>query len=70
MSIHCKKYYSTPLIETVRLDNSIDLLEPTGNPPGMAAPTDRDTPSFGPSSIAPSSKSDPFGGSRPDYGDM
>jgi hypothetical protein len=66
-----KKYYISPELVSVMLDNEVSLTEPSaGLPPGSAAPVDRDKPSFGPSSVAPTSTSNPFGGSHPDYGDM
>jgi hypothetical protein len=71
MSIQRKKYYKSPQIETVFLDQEIVIrLESPPYPPNSAAPVDRDKPSFGPSSVAPTSTSNPFGGSHPDYGDM
>ena len=71
MSIQKKKYYLSPKIESVKLDRGISLgliTHPPEDP--IAAPVGRDRPSFGPSSASPSSVSNPFGSSRPDYGDM
>jgi len=66
-----KRYYLAPEINSIKLDNNIVLLTPTGNPPGEAATSNKnDTPSFGPLDAPPSSTANPFGGSRPDYGDM
>ena len=67
-----KKYYMSPNIGVVKLDASVCLITNTSPPenPSIAAPVDRNRPSFGPSSVAPTSTSNPFGGSHPDYGDM
>jgi hypothetical protein len=73
MKINKRKYYCTPKIDVVKLDRNIVLVamsDPPPDPPGAVVPTGKDKPSFGPSSVAPSSTSNPFGGSSPDYGDM
>jgi len=72
MKINKRKYYCSPKIDIVKLDKDIVLVAMTQPPedPGAAVPLDRDRPSFGPSSVSPSATSNPFGGSRPDYGDM
>jgi len=66
-----KKYYNRPKLVTVIIDSSVSLTPPSD--PSSAAPVGRDRPEFGPSSAFPSSPSatnNPFGTSRPDYGDM
>ena len=71
MKNRSKKYYTIPKLETVMIDSVVSL-----NPPslpfggGNAAPVGRDRPSSGSSSASPSSLNNPFGTSRPDYGDM
>ena len=73
MSKKNKKYYIAPDIDIVKLDVSVSMiLEPTGNPnggQGAAFPAQHDSPVFG-SFPSASPASSPFGGSRPDYGDM
>ena len=69
MSENSKKYYISPEINSIKLDKGIVLLEPTGNPTSVA-PVDPERPAFSPSSTPPSEQSTPFGGDRPDYGDM
>ncbi len=68
MELRQKKYYSKPAINIIKLDKVVSL-GPPSDPP-VAAPVDKDRPSFGPSSVPPSAASNPFGGSTPDYGDM
>ena len=63
-----KKYYIRPAINTIKLDKVVSLTPPSS--PSSVAPIDKDRPTFGPSSVPPSSASNPFGGSTPDYGDM
>jgi len=71
MNKSSKKYYSAPSMETVCLDQSIVVqFFSVINPPSSAAPVEPDKPSFGPSSVPPSSTSNPFGGNKPDYSDM
>ncbi len=70
MNIKSKKYYTAPIVNSIRLDNSIVLLEPTGNPPGGNMQVEPQSPYSAPTGTPPSSSSTPFGGNSPDYGDM
>ncbi len=69
MDINKKKYYTTPIVNFIRLDKSIVLLEPTGNPHG-AMQVEPQSPYSAPTSTPPSSNSTPFGSNSPDYSDM
>jgi hypothetical protein len=65
-----KKYYISPELYSFELDKGIVLLTPTGDPTGFDSfKTEKDLPS-GSLKSTPSSTSNPFGGSHPDYGDM
>ena len=70
MTIKSKKYYSAPIINSIRLDKSIVLLEPTGNPPGGNLQVESPPTYSTPTSAPPSASSTPFGGNSPDYSDM
>ncbi|GEM_PF-4022389 len=70
MILNSKKYYTAPTVSSIKLDRSIVLLTPTGNPPGMAAPAEPERPSYPSSSTPPSTNSTPFGGGKPDFSDM
>ena len=70
MTIKSKKYYSAPIINSIRLDKSIVLLTPTGNPPGGNTQVVPPSPYGTPTSAPPSANSTPFGGNSPDYSDM
>ena len=71
MEFRPKKYYSKPSIGIIKLDKVVSLSYPSKPfEPPSAVHTGKDSPSFGPSSVAPSGTSNPFGGSTPDYGDM
>ena len=65
-----KKKYSMPIVESIFLDKGIVLFqESPPDFPTSAAVKETDRPTF-PASVSPSSTNNPFGNSRPDYGDM
>ncbi len=70
MNIKSKKYYSAPIVNSIRLDRSIVLLEPTGNPPGGNIQVEPPATFSTPASAPPSTNNTPFGGNSPDYSDM
>jgi len=69
MTKESKKYYSAPIVNSIKLDSEICLIlmtNPPPDPPGtntiVAPPSTYSTP--------PSASSTPFGGNGPDYSDM
>jgi hypothetical protein len=69
MDKRSKKYYIAPLIEVISLDVMLQIQPPSNAEPNEIVPNSKDQPSFGTPST-PSSINNPFGGSRPDYGDL
>ena len=69
MTIKSKKYYSAPIINSIKLDSEISLILMTSPPPDPDSGTMEVVPPS-PYSAPPSANSTPFGGNGPDYSDM
>ncbi len=68
MIIKHKKYYSAPIVDSIKLDSEISLILMTDPPPDPTSTMEVQPQS--PYSAPPSANSAPFGGSSPDYSDM
>lgn len=67
-----KKLYKSPLIEEVKVDNEVSMMDPTGDggPEDPWAPAASPSPSKAVSPVqanAPSTENDPFGGTTITY---
>ena len=68
MTKESKKYYSAPIVKSIKLDSEICLILMTNPPPDPGTNTIVVPPST--YSAPPSASSTPFGGNGPDYSDM